>query len=291
MFDSQRFTLLALGFMSAVSMVFVTTAHAADAPANGPQAATASLGTVRADLAWTRAEDADTGYAGTTGLKLKVTRAGVVALDAPVVVTDCDEPYCTPFDIVTDNELYVGDVDADGEAEVLMYVFSGGAHCCSTLLVYDFDGTTYAQRPLALGNTGVVLRDLDRDGTMELLGNDDRFSYAFDSYAGSWHPPLTRQFVGGKFVDVTRRFPGRIRTDAAEARKIARSICTPKYADSTNLGIWAGWAADQYLLGKRAAALRTLRAEYARGCIKPANSKTLARLDAKLRAWGYARTA
>ena len=69
------------------------------------------------------------------------------------------------------------------------------------------------------GSDDPINREAPKAGTddtasmSEFLSNDDSFAYAFAAYAFSWRPPLIDDFVGHKFIDVTRHFPAVVRAD------------------------------------------------------------------------------
>jgi len=93
-------------------------------------------------------------------------------------------------------------------AFVFFQSYSGGAHCCVNMQLIepgagaasivsfgDWDGGYIDQMP----------EDLDGDGALDLVLTDDRFLYAFTSYAESMAPPRIMSAVGGRAVDVSAR--------------------------------------------------------------------------------------
>jgi hypothetical protein len=142
------------------------------------------------------------------------------------------------------------DLDADGEPEILVDAFTNGAHCCALTEVLRFNGTAYATSEASWGNIGYELRDLDVDGRPEFVTADDAFSYAFSSYAGSYHPPLVLDYdatAKGFFIDVTRRFPALARKNARDA---LHALARARRQHFETLGPVAAYAADLYLLGR-----------------------------------------
>jgi hypothetical protein len=142
----------------------------------------------------------------------------------------------------------ITDLDGDSEPEVLLDLFWAGAHCCWYTQIYRYSSATEKYQPLVhvWGNVGYVLADLEHDGRQELVTRDDRFSYAFGSFADSRWPVRILRYRLGKLTVVTKTYPSEIRRDATElwrealARKKGRS----------NQGIVAAWAADQAMLGR-----------------------------------------
>ena len=150
----------------------------------------------------------------------------------------------------------ISDLDGDGEPEVLLDLFWAGAHCCWYTQIYRDSTATEKYAPLVhvWGNFSYVLADLEHDGRQELVTRDDRFSYAFASFADSRWPVRILGYRLGKLTVVTKAYPSEIRRDATElwrealARKKSRS----------NQGIVAAWAADQAMLGRWSQASATI---------------------------------
>ncbi len=149
--------------------------------------------------------------------------------------------------------LAVRDLDRDGEPEVVLDLFTGGAHCCAESLVYRYQPRRrrYVATLRGWGNAGYRLADLDRDRRPELVSADDRFSAAFTAYAASARPIRIWRFDHGRLLDVTRRFPRAVEADAAtwwrEYRRLRRQRVDVR-------GILAARAADLALLGRAAEA-------------------------------------
>jgi hypothetical protein len=248
------------------------------APANDAGSVTHTAGAVTATIKWDKAD----GY-GVGNPQLFVVRQGVrydltiadICQEGCVLVPDDD-----PTDASGSSILKVADLDGDGEPEVLVDTFSGGAHCCLTARLLTFDGTGYAPKDFNYGDVGYQLKDLDGDGRPELVGQDPVFSGAFTAFAASAFPPLVLHADHGRFVDVTKRFPALVRKDAAARLKALRKA---KKGDDVR-GILAAYVADQYLLGKASVASRELarqrRAHRITTSFKPYLLK-------KLHAWGY----
>ena len=245
-----------------------------------PQAASASdagsitksSGAVAATLAW-QGPTGKYGY-GVTHPHLTITRAGAVAFD--MEITDvcgvgCELVEDTP-EFADYSILKVADLDGDGEPEVLVDTFTGGAHCCTITRFYSYRPATgtYTRDPSYNWlDTGYKLVDLDGDGKPELSGFDPSFAYAFSSYAGSQFPPLVFSFrrdvtTGkGSPTDVTRHFPELIKPHAA---RMLRAIRKAKKDGTYEIqGTIAAYAADEYLLGKGSVARAELSRDRAKG--------------------------
>jgi subtilisin-like proprotein convertase family protein len=224
--------------------------------------------------------------------RLKIVRHGRTVVDSPVQRLGC--PDCDTFRPVS---VEVRDLDG-GEPEVLLRLYTQGAHCCSVLLAlrYEASGSTYRPKLLFFGNYGYKLADLDRDGLPEISAFDERFIYTFSAYVFSSAPPQISQYRAGRLIDVTRRFPGVIRRSAAQ---VGKEFLTRKRAptDEDLRTFVAVYVADQHLLGRAAEASRALDYALAHGLLysgkehlgSPAGRTFVAVLMRDLRKWGYLR--
>lgn len=200
---------------------------------------TVTSGDVTATLSWMSSPDIVA-----QGGHIKIDRAGTTMLDADLSTA------CKVCQYLGDPQhaLRLRDIDGDGEPEALVDTYSGGAHCCSTTVVYYLSGATYAHRVESFGNGSYRLKDLNGDGVPEFLSVDDRFAYEFAAYAFSYRPPMILDFAGHAFVDRTRRFPAVMRADIAYIDRFlprARREGDPR-------GLIAARMADLALLGRRA---------------------------------------
>jgi hypothetical protein len=246
------------------------------AAANDAGSVTRTAGGVTATLEWDKAD-----Y-GVANPRLAVTRAG---LRYDLTIADICAEGCilVPDDATTKAEesiLKVADLDGDGEPEVLVDTFSGGAHCCLTTRLLSWDGTGYQPRDVAYGDVGYGLKDLDGDGRPELVGYDPVFSSAFTAFAASAFPPLVLHVSKGRFIDDTKQFPALIRTDATARLKDLRKA---RKGDDIR-GVLAAYVADQYLLGKASVATRELARQRKAKRISKSFKPYLLK---KLHAWGY----
>jgi hypothetical protein len=253
-------------------------ASAGPASANDAGSVLKTAGNVSANVAW---DAADVGVANP---RLTIVRAGV-RYDPPIA--DICETGCVlvaddPTTNLAQSTLKVADLDGDGEPEILVDTFSGGAHCCVTTRMFYFDGVGYVAKDTFWGDVSYQLVDLDGDGRLELSGYDPRFSAAFTAYAASAFPPLVYQVSAGSMVDVTRRFPAIIEADAAARLKDLRRI---RRRDDRR-GILAAYVADQYLLGRGNVGLKEI-AHQRRVRANRVSRAYRASLLRRLKTWGY----
>jgi hypothetical protein len=192
--------------------------------------------------------------------------------------------------------LRVRDLDGNGEPEVIADFYTGGAHCCLFSRIYRWSGSAYVALRHTWGNQSYHLRDLNHDRTLELVSADDRFAYAFTSYAQSAFPIQIWDYSRGRMRDVTRGYPALIRNDAARLWKTFLVLRDTEHPDSR--GILAAWMADKYVLREQTAGWKTMALLNAHGELEgsgrndawPKNAAYLAKLRRFLVGHGYAAT-
>jgi hypothetical protein len=219
-----------------------------------PRAETAEAGGVRATLHYEVSRSSDD-LEQVKGLRLVVERDGAVVHDAPVTVRgEPCEAFCGPANrFVKKRSVGVRDLDRDGVPEVLVQLFTGGAHCCVVAVVWRAGGPLLER---AFGSVGYRLRE---DGLF--VGGDRRFDGAFAPHAGSAQPVQLLRLRGGRFTDVTAaEGRTRVRRDAENLWRAWRRAVRNRQGRWAG-GVLAAWAADRYRLGARRSALRTLRRE------------------------------
>ena len=188
---------------------------------------------------------------------LTIERMGNVILS--VAVRPLDRGYLVqPANFFAHRRsLSVRDLDGGAEPEIALELYSAGAHCCWYTQVYRYAAASnaYSLNTHEWGNAGVRIADLDGDRLPEFLSGDDRFAYEFADFADSAWPIEVRVYRGGRFIDVTRRFPAKIVADARRKWRYAFR------RDSNGLrrrGVLAAWAADECLLDRCSHAFRKL---------------------------------
>jgi hypothetical protein len=237
-------------------------------------------------------------YSGTfpnyTGLHLTIAQSGSVLYDQPVRSRTCGK-FCAPGATGTRaSSVHIIDLDHTGQPNVVLDIYSGGAHCCSIEQVFTFNtGTrTYAKTERNFGDPGTNIKDLNHDGRFEFVTADDRFAYEFTDFAASGLPLQILTFSGGRFHDVTNSYPALIRKDASFWLRTFKGMARQHYVDT--VGVIAAWAADEYRLGNSAAANRYLSAQANAGHLKSAlgssvrqGQRFVATLKKFLRRHGY----
>lgn len=190
-------------------------------------------------------------------LRLEITRNGATWRSGPLGSAFILKPL-----------VHVRDLDADGEPEVWLDVYSGGAHCCLDSRFFRWlpSRRAYGSTKHAWRDIGYRRLRLDRDSRPELVSADARFGYEFTAFAASAFPIQVWRFDRGRLVDVTRDFPSRIERDAEELWRLYRRFSGGR---DDPRGVLAAWVADQYLLGRGDQAWATLERLRARGAFGP----------------------
>jgi hypothetical protein len=202
-------------------------------------------------------------------LHLTVDRAGVRLLDSDVGGSDCDGCLAWPASQAVKglSSVTVRDLDADGEPEVLLDLYSGGANCCWYSESYRFDElqNKYIHKTLRPGlSFPYTLKDIDKNGIPEFRTVDYRFAYKYGSNADTPRPlRIFNWGEGGKLVDVTLAFPRLAAIDAAEYYK--GYLKYRKVKDVNVRGLLAAYLADSYNAGNGRVAWRRVVAAYRRG--------------------------
>lgn len=177
---------------------------------------------------------------------LKITRAGKLTYSAPVTSPLCGT-LCGPAG--SGRSVHALDLEHNGSPDVVLDLFSGGAHCCTIEQVFHYNASTgrYIKSERNFSDYGARIVDLRRNGRYEFLSGDDRFAYAFTSFAASGLPVQILTFSAGHFHNATRNFPARVAKDAASWLSAYHSLAQSHYQESE--GVIAAWAADEELLG------------------------------------------
>lgn len=159
------------------------------------------------------------------------------------------------------NVLMLGRLRAGGPVVAFVQSYSGGMHCCYAMQVVVPDGAGLKIVDLGAFDGSEIgwPRDVDGDGMRDFVVGDDRFLYAFGSYASSVPPPVVLNVVDGERRDASgeARFAPVFAKAAAEARKMCVKEAFPN-------GACAAWAASAARLGQLDAVWPTILAEYSR---------------------------
>jgi len=226
----------------------------------------ASSGTVTAELSYEkiRRGRGQRAFFEYRDFRVRILRGGAVVYDE-AVGEPCDE-FCVPSEsALTREHVAFRDLDADGEPEAVVGLFTGGANCCAIVLAYGFDPAANAYRRATLDTGGgYVARDYGRDGVIELVGDDHFFRGAFTCGACGARPIRIWHYGQPRFDVVTRSFPAKVRAHARRMRRLyarAQRLGDPAFVK----GALTPYVADLCLLDRCGAGFRLVRAAIRRG--------------------------
>jgi len=292
---SRRQSLSTSGWLASAALAVALLAPGGVA-AQARTVETATNGTVTAELSYVKRTRGRNGFRFIEfrDFRVKITRAGVVLYDEPVG-EPCDQ-FCSPTEsALTKKHVGLRDLNADGEPEAIVDLFTGGASCCVLVLAYGYDAlaNTYRRAELDTGG-GFVARDLDSDGAIELVGDDFRFRGLFTCGACGPRPVRIWHWGLRRFDVVTTGFPAKIRQ---HARRMRRFYARTRRMDEAAFvkGALTPLAADLCLLDRCARGFRIVRAAIRRGeldrrsefDVSPLGTNYLRALKRFLRRTGY----
>lgn len=163
------------------------------------------------------------------------------------------------FDGDSDSEstLTLAELDpGNGHPEVVFDVYTGGAHCCmDTAVLTERTPGKWSVIDLGSSDGGILLEDVDEDGSSEILSQDDGFLYVFAPYSSSRRPLVISQLRDGEIDDISA-------SDAALPRQRQTLAGMEFEADKVSPDLWhdngflAAWVATKALLGEGLEALR-----------------------------------
>jgi hypothetical protein len=82
------------------------------------------------------------------------------------------------------------DIDGNGIPDLLLYEFSGGAHCCYTVWHIECGERPSVRCGLYTGHSQPVFEDMDGDGRLEARLVDTSFAYWNECFVASPFPPV-----------------------------------------------------------------------------------------------------
>jgi hypothetical protein len=128
------------------------------------------------------------------------------------------------------------DITGEGHPDVILEVFTGGAHCCFSTIVYDLGPTMTKVLETPLSNCGGTFEDLDGDGIPEYITCDDRFAYTYCPYASSPVVQAVLQYDPGRsgYVPASPLFANTYEGPIAMHTELAEN------AQPGELGEWDG---------------------------------------------------
>jgi len=174
--------------------------------------------------------------------------------------------------------------------DAIVDFFTGGAHCCFESLIVLPDASS-GHRSIFhdWGDPGYEVQRFD--GTSEFLTADDRFAYAFTSFAASGLPVQVWTIAAdGRLADITQSRPDLIEKDAEQWWHTY--ITQRSEPDGDVRGVLAAWCADEYRLGHEQKCTEELAIAQRHGFLRgpdvwPQNAKFVKALKKMLAQLGY----
>lgn len=129
------------------------------------------------------------------------------------------------------------DLDKDGNEDLVLRLFSGGAHCCFGYQIYSLGKLMKKLGDLKLNDCGetIELKDVNGDGVWEILACNSAFTYLKKiPFAQSPFPPMIFGLEGGKYVSQDKKLRQVFDEDITQQRKI---ILEKGFAEETAIQI------------------------------------------------------
>lgn len=249
---------IATAVVVAVTVAWAATAVAGSAPSKLVERK--QVGSFTATLELTLVGDPE--YRRIRSAHLRVVKAGAPVLDRVVrLPKQCAGEGCVIPDVRSYRTLELRRLDTP-DPVALLWLWTGGAHCCSVLEAIELPGGRTST--IDFGNGGATVKVLD--GATVFVGQDERFPYRYTSYAASGAPVAVFALAGGRFRNVTAAHLGIVQENALawwDAYLHARSGMWEAR------GVFSAWAADACRLGRRAKVEARLADGVRRGWFSP----------------------
>jgi hypothetical protein len=128
--------------------------------------------------------------------RLRITRAGRVLFE--------EKQWCWLIGGGFEDALSVPvghDLNGNGIADLIISNHTGGAHCCATYYLFELDLDELRSLGVIHAAHGLQgFKDIDGDGTVEIIVHDWSFAYWHASFAGSPAPRVILRWDGQAFV-------------------------------------------------------------------------------------------
>lgn len=170
-----------------------------------------------------------------------------------------EKEYYDIVSSITEQKLTKG-----GKQYIFIDLYSGGAHCCSSLLIGELGKESFKiLDSVFLGNSGYIIDDIENDGVKEIITGNDMFAYAFTNYAETRFPTVIYHFEDNKLENITADYKDYIlgeidafRKDLAQFTKTGFECPLTEDEDTFNTEagsvktILAAIVADYYSIGE-----------------------------------------
>ena len=255
-------------FRLAALVVGATVFLLAAASGAGAASQSATGGTIVASLRYTGP------YFHSRHAHLTISWSGRVIYSQPVRSQWCGN-QCWPDTFAAGNTaLHVVRLQAGGPPEVVLDLYSGGAHCCFIDQVFSVQPASHSVRKseINFGDPAARLAPIGVGGASDFLTADDSFAYAFTDFAASGLPIEVLSFTHFAFRNVTDSFPKLIGADARRWQGAFQAMVSGHFRDT--VGVVAAWAADEDRLGRFSVVNHFLTEEMKAGRLNSAMNPT-----------------
>ncbi|MGD1702434.1 S-layer homology domain-containing protein, partial [Dapis sp. BLCC M229] len=210
-------------------------------------------GNLQAEIIYEQANNTDL----VSDLRLKIIRSGEMILNEPVPVKSLAGESDSTMTALAGRFVKVQllDLDGNGESEVLVDLFTinnsnvplaGGTY--SLIYRYKTTENKYTMLRHYWGNVNYRLTDLDNDNIPEFQSIDSRFANVFSNINDSVFPIRIWQYRQGEILDVTKKYPAQINTNASE---IWLEFYRRSNQNQNVKGVLAAYLANKYMLGEK----------------------------------------
>lgn len=130
----------------------------------------------------------------------------------------------------------------NGRPNIVLHDWSGGAHCCFTMYIYEMEGTTLRLIGKVDGAHGKPgFEDVDGNGRMEVVLHDWTFAYWWASFADSPAVEVILRFEDGayRFAEDLMRKPPPSRDSLSKRAQYVRAYDPHGYGNWPHSMLWS----------------------------------------------------
>jgi len=91
------------------------------------------------------------------------------------------------------------DVNGDKKIDLIITQWTGGAHCCYNLTIFNLQNGVSKLAYIQGGSRGFQLKNLDQDESLEIIFWDNPIDYLFNSFSSSAQGKVILKLKNGKF--------------------------------------------------------------------------------------------
>lgn len=134
------------------------------------------------------------------------------------------------------NQLSGTDVTGEGNPDVIIETFSGGAHCCFSTVMFDLGQTANKVLHTRESECPGRFEDLDGDGVYEFITCDDIFAYAYCPYVSSPFAQVIMQYdlTDQRYLLASARFADQYIAAIAEHTALAETAAPGELGEWDN---------------------------------------------------------